>query len=135
METNSYIFANVRIPLRLNEDDTIETLNDYIRIDFDVCDNLPEKNIQPINQNIISRIKELLNGERGKNLEELDKSDENQEITRSSDEKREITDKIENKITISLNELINKTTRKPSQNTTFKKYKNRHLRNTMRVNP
>ena len=135
METNSYIFANVRIPLRLNEDDTIETLNDYIRIDFDVCDNLPEKNIQPINQNNISRIKELLNGERGKNLEELDKSDENQEITRSSDEKREITDKIENKITISLNELINKTTRKPSQNTTFKKYKNRHLRNTMRVNP
>ena len=135
METNSYIFANVRIPLRLNEDDTIETLNDYIRIDFDVCDNLPEKNIQPINQNIISRIKELLNGERGKNLEELDKSDENQEITRSSDEKREITDKIENKITLSLNELINKTTRKPSQNTTFKKYKNRHLRNTMRVNP
>ena len=135
METNSYIFANVRIPLRLNEDDTIETLNDYIRIDFDVCDNLPEKNIQPINQNIISRIKELLNGERGKNLEELDKSDENQEITRSSDEKREITDKIENKRTISLNELINKTNRKPSQNTTFKKYKNRHLRNTMRVNP
>jgi hypothetical protein len=133
METNNYIYAIVKIPILLTENEKIETLNDYIQIEFEKCDNLPEKNIHPVNNDIVSRIKEILNSDE---LEENNTNNEETplENTCSSDEEHE-TKEEKDTLTITLNELLNKPKRKPSQNATFKKYKSRHLRNTMRVNP
>lgn len=133
METNNYIYAIVKIPILLTENEKIETLNDYIQIEFEKCDNLPEKNIHPVNNDIVSRIKEILNSDE---VEENNTNNEETllENTCSSDEEHEIK-KEKDTLTITLNELLNKPKRKPSQNATFKKYKSRHLRNTMRANP
>jgi len=133
METNNYIYAIVKIPILLTENEKIETLNDYIQIEFEKCDNLPEKNIHPVNNDIVSRIKEILNSDE---VEENNTNNEETllENTCSSDEEHEIKEE-KDTLTITLNELLNKPKRKPSQNATFKKYKSRHLRNTMRANP
>lgn len=132
---NEYIYANVRIPITLKQDNTIETLNDYIKIEFEKCDGLPEKNSEPVNYNIITQIKTLLNAEQDAEEETEEKMEENQEeqtITCSPVEKHETK---EEPLKITMEELLNKTKKKPSNSTTFKKYKSRHLRNTMRVHP
>ena len=133
---NEYIYANVRIPITLNQDNTIETLNDYIKIEFEKCDGLHEKNSEPVNYDIITKIKTLLNVEQDAEEETEDKMEENQEeektITCSPVEKHETK---EEPLIITMEELLNKTKKKPSNSTTFKKYKSRHLRNTMRLHP
>lgn len=133
---NEYIYANVRIPITLKQDNTIETLNDYIKIEFEKCDGLPEKNSEPVNYDIITKIKTLLNVEQDAEEETEEKVEENQEeqepITCSPVEKHETKEEL---LTITMEELLNKTKKKPSNSTTFKKYKSRHLRNTMRVHP
>lgn len=128
---NEYIYANVRIPITLKPDNTIETLNDYIKIEFEKCDGLPEKNSEPVNYDIITKIKTLLNAEEERE-EKIEENQEEETITCSPVEKHETK---EEPLTITMEELLNKTKKKPSNNTTFKKYKNRHLRNTMRVHP
>lgn len=132
---NEYIYANVRIPITLTHDNTIETLNDYIKIEFEKCDGLPEKNSEPVNYDIITKIKTLLNAKQDAEEDTEDKMEENQEektITCSPVEKHE---KKEEPLIINMEELLNKTKKKPSNSTTFKKYKSRHLRNTMRLHP
>lgn len=133
---NEYIYANVRIPITLKPDNTIETLNDYIKIEFEKCDGLPEKNSEPVNYDIITKIKTLLNVEQDAEEETEEKMEENQEeqepITCSPVEKHETKEEL---LTITMEELLNKTKKKPSNSTTFKKYKSRHLRNTIRVHP
>ena len=128
---NEYIYANVRIPIRLTGDNKIETMNEYIKIDFEKCNGLPEKNSEPVNYDIISKIKSLLNAkqEMEENTEPGEEEHNQQTITCSSDEKRETK---EEPLIITMKELLNKTKKNPSNNTTFKKYKSSHLRNTMR---
>ena len=128
---NEYIYANVRIPITLKQDNTIETLNDYIKIEFEKCDGLPEKNSEPVNYDIITKIKTLLNAEQDVEEETEEKIEENT-ITCSPVEKHETK---EEPLIITMEELSIKTKKKLSNNTTFKKYKTRHLRNTMRVHP
>jgi hypothetical protein len=128
---NEYIYANVRIPITLNSDNAIETLNDYIKIEFEKCDGLPEKNSEPVNYDIITKIKTLLNAEQ-ETEEKMEENQEEETITCSPVEKHETKEK---PLTITMEELLNKTKKKPSNSTTFKKYKSRHLRNTMRVHP
>ena len=76
---NEYIYANVRIPIILKQDNTIETLNDYIKIEFEKCDGLPEKNSEPVNYDIITKIKTLLNAEQDVEEETEEKIEEKQE--------------------------------------------------------
>lgn len=129
---NEYIYANVRIPITLKPDNTIETLNDYIKIEFEKCDGLPEKNSEPVNYDIITKIKTLLNVEQDAEEETEENQEEQEPITCSPVEKHETKEEL---LTITMEELLNKTKKKPSNSTTFKKYKSRHLRNTMRVHP
>jgi hypothetical protein len=129
---NEYIYANVRIPITLKPDNTIETLNDYIKIEFEKCDGLPEKNSEPVNYDIITKIKSLLNAEEETEKVNEEYQEEEKTITCSPVEKHETK---EEPLTITMEELLNKTKKKFSNNTTFKKYKSRHLRNTMRVHP
>lgn len=129
---NEYIYANVRIPIMLNSDNTIETLNDYIKIELEKCDGLPEKNSEPVNYDIITKIKSLLNIEQVKEETNEENEEGEQAITCSPVEKHETK---EEPLIITMDELLNKTKKKSSNSTTFKKYKSRHLRNTMRVHP
>ena len=129
---NEYIYANVRIPIMLNSDNTIETLNDYIKIELEKCDGLPEKNSEPVNYDIITKIKSLLNIEQVKEETNEENEEDEQAITCSPVEKHETK---EEPLIITMDELLNKTKKKSSNSTTFKKYKSRHLRNTMRVHP
>jgi septal ring factor EnvC (AmiA/AmiB activator) len=40
---NKYIFANIKLPLEIKDDGTVEILRDYVHINFEKCDELPEK--------------------------------------------------------------------------------------------
>jgi len=39
-----YAMANIKMPILIKEDKTIEPMVDYIKMSFDICNELPEKN-------------------------------------------------------------------------------------------
>lgn len=57
-----YIYATIKVPLEITDVDnkqSIEPLREYIKVDFENCDILPEKNIVDYSS-IMDSLKELL---------------------------------------------------------------------------
>ena len=46
MQNTKYLIANIRIPMAVFENQTYETLMDYVEIEFTHCNKLPEKSTQ-----------------------------------------------------------------------------------------
>jgi hypothetical protein len=44
-----YAYANIKIPVELKENGTIEPLKEYVQIEFSICNELPEKNVNNLN--------------------------------------------------------------------------------------
>ena len=58
---NNYIFANIKLPLQIKPDGTIETLHDYVNIHFEKCDQLPEKQNSRVNYDfLMNNLMELM---------------------------------------------------------------------------
>ena len=58
---NNYIFANIKLPLQIKPDGTIETLHDYVNIHFEKCDQLPEKQNSKVNYDfLMNNLMELM---------------------------------------------------------------------------
>ena len=58
------LFANVKIPIEVKEDGTIEPLKEYITIEFSKCNELPPKQNTAVNYSfLMNNIKELLNND------------------------------------------------------------------------
>lgn len=58
----TYVYANIRLPILVNSDENLEPLSEYLTIDFESCDELPEKPEKGIDYSvIIEKLRELLN--------------------------------------------------------------------------
>jgi hypothetical protein len=44
-----YAYANIKIPVELKANGTIEPLKEYVQIEFSICNELPEKNVNNLN--------------------------------------------------------------------------------------
>jgi hypothetical protein len=56
-----YVYANIRIPILVNSDDELEPLADYLTLDFESCDALPEKPEHAVDYSVIlEKLRELL---------------------------------------------------------------------------
>lgn len=40
---NRYVYANIKIPILVKSDETLEPLTDYLTMNFELCPSLPEK--------------------------------------------------------------------------------------------
>jgi len=55
------LFANVKIPIEVKDDGTIEPLKEYITMEFSKCNELPPKQETEVNYSfVMNNIKELL---------------------------------------------------------------------------
>jgi small-conductance mechanosensitive channel len=68
--SEKYVFANIKLPILIKENKTIEPLVEYINMSFEPCKELPEKNTSSHNysmllQSILSTISEEVNTEKG----------------------------------------------------------------------
>ena len=53
---NKYVIANIKIPMELKEDNTIYSYSEYINMDFEKIDDLPEISKIKFNDNYIKNI-------------------------------------------------------------------------------
>jgi GTP cyclohydrolase FolE2 len=100
-----YVYANIKIPVEVKTDGSIEPLKDYINIEFTECNELPEKNTNLNYSRIMDSLSNFV-----KPVENTDQSNTNEPM-----------------YTV-LKEEIKKNT-KAKVNTSFKntkQYKNRH---------
>ena len=44
-----YAYANIKIPVELKANGTIEPMKEYVQIEFSICNELPEKNVNNLN--------------------------------------------------------------------------------------
>ena len=54
-----YAYANIKIPVELKANGTIEPMKEYVQIEFSICNELPEKNIN--NLNVMNNLDSLFN--------------------------------------------------------------------------
>lgn len=61
------LFANVKIPIEVKDDGSIEPLKDYITMEFSKCNELPPKQETEVNYSfVMNNIKELLQNDNKK---------------------------------------------------------------------
>jgi len=76
--SEKYVYANIRIPILVNSEDELEPLVDYLTLDFEPCDSLPEKPKQGVDYSVIlEKLRELLqpSSDIQEELDELDAED------------------------------------------------------------
>ena len=54
-----YAYANIKIPVELKANGIIEPLKEYVQIDFSLCNELPEQNVN--NLNVMNSLQSLFN--------------------------------------------------------------------------
>jgi hypothetical protein len=64
MNEKKYLIANIKIPIEVKENGSIEPLKDYINIEFSKCSELPKKQDTQVNYAfVMNNIKNLLSEE------------------------------------------------------------------------
>lgn len=93
MEEQKYLYANIKIPIILKNDGSIEPLKDYIQVDFSRCNELPLKQNTDVNYSfVINNLKNFLNME---NVIERNEEDDDNKINKEIN--NEIKDEPDNK--------------------------------------
>jgi hypothetical protein len=94
--SEKYVYANIRIPILVNSDDELEPLADYLTLEFEPCDALPEKPKQGVDYSVIlEKLRELLqpSSEIQEELDELELEKEEEQMPISNDGGVESEDK------------------------------------------
>jgi hypothetical protein len=55
MTDKKFVYANIRVPIELKDDASYEIHSDYMNIEFEICNELPEK-MNSDNQDLIHKI-------------------------------------------------------------------------------
>ena len=109
----SYLMANIKLPIEVDKDGTINPMIDHISIDINNCETLPDKvDISIIKTEFLEKIKNLLGFEQ---------------------KQKHSPGEISDKLIISAEE-IGKTQKSKSKNTTFKNYMSKKTYNTTNKN-
>jgi len=75
---NKYIFANIKLPLEIKDDGTVEILRDYVHINFEKCDELPEKQSSSANYAfLMNNLLDLMNSNKNNDGQVYDVSEDN----------------------------------------------------------
>jgi hypothetical protein len=114
----SYFIANIKIPLEIKADDSFDPMMDYISVEIEKCEKLPEKvDISIVQTNFFEQIKSLL-------------------LTQPSVIENEIKDENTNNELVFVPEELNKINtknKKKFKNITFKNYSEKtKYRNTIK---
>jgi hypothetical protein len=120
------VYANIKIPIEIDENGAIEPLKEYIQINFEHCLSLPPKQENTINYSFLrNNLKELLD-----NPATTDPSVDppGPSETENPPQKKE---EEPFHITISKDEI--KLTKKPKLNTSFKQYHKYNHRHTAKM--
>ena len=49
----TYVYANIKLPILINENEDLEPLSEYLTIEFESCDKLPPKPEKEIDYSVI----------------------------------------------------------------------------------
>jgi hypothetical protein len=123
----SLIMANIKIPIELKDDTTITPMIEYISIDIEKCENLPEKvEISNVQKDFFEKIKSIL-------TKESQITEKNENIHENEDEN--IVENQPDKLKILPHEIKKPKNIHKSNNITLKNYSEKsktRYRNTMK---
>lgn len=81
MEEPKYLFANIKIPIEIKKNGSIEPMKEYITIEFTNCNELPPKSTSETNySSVLNTLKNIINTEPVTAKECESGFDENEEI-------------------------------------------------------
>lgn len=119
-ETSKYVYANIRIPIKIKSDYSFELLNNCMEIDFEQCDTVPES-VDCDHQSLLTKLFSTSNVEF-----KTENSNPNSNGNPNVDEK--IADHLDNSNNTIIQEMMKvfasdyeKKTPKRRENSTFKK--------------
>lgn len=100
MNEKRYLIANIKIPIEVKENGSIEPLKDYIDIEFSKCSALPKKQDSQVNYAfVMNNIKNLLSEE---TEEKVPDEKEKEALEEKEEQKREeimvLKSEIKNKV-------------------------------------
>lgn len=139
IKVKSLLFANVKIPIEVQDDGTIEPLKKYITIEFSKCNELPPKQDSEVNYSfLMNNIKDLLknDGIKTNTMEmscqtcDCDFINEH-EIKEKEEEEEKEGEKGEKEIIVLKTEIKNGL--KVKKNTSFKSNPKQLLRHTIKT--
>ena len=127
-ETSKYVYANIRIPIKIQPDQSFELINDRMQIEFEKCDQLPD----PIEGNHRGLLAKLLSASNMSNVENATVDPENDETIPPQEETIPLQDVVlttenstQDNITQDMMKVFasdyEKKTPKQRQNSSFKK--------------
>ena len=124
-ETTKYVYANIRIPIKIQPDQSFELINDRMQIEFEKCDQLPD----PIEGNHRGLLDKLLSASNMSNVENATVDPENDETIPPQEEtippQDVVLNSTQDNITQDMMKVFSsdydKKTPKKRQNSSFKK--------------
>lgn len=124
-ETTKYVYANIRIPIKIQPDQSFELINDRMQIEFEKCDQLPD----PIEGNHRGLLAKLLSASNMSNVENATVDPENEETIPPQEEtippQDVVLNSTQDNITQDMMKVFasdyDKKTPKQRQNSSFKK--------------
>ena len=117
-KTSKYVYANIRIPIKIQPDQSFELISDCMQIEFEKCDQLPD----PIEGNHRGLLDKLLSASNMSNVENATVDPENEETIPPQDV---VLNSTQDNITQDVMKVFasdyDKKTPKQRQNSSFKK--------------
>lgn len=67
-----YVYANIKLPILVNEDDSLEPLVDYLTMEFEPCIELPPKPVKIMDYSVIlENLKDIMLGNNNSNEKDI----------------------------------------------------------------
>lgn len=115
-----YVYANIKLPIIVNEDDTLEPMVEYLTMEFEQCDELPLKPDDKIDYStILENLKNTMNGKYYNNEIEDDINEEPDSVSLETTK----NDIMEQSLHIQPNEILHR--KKKKTNMSLKNYRHK----------
>ena len=121
-----YVYAIIKIPLEINDNDGYEPLTEYSAISFEECAELPEKTMSATKTKFRDFLSNITGG--GSNVEEA-------ELTEKESEETTVVEPEVNEVKLVVLKSDIKRQKSARINSSFKQRARTNLRRTARVNP
>ena len=104
-----YVYANIKLPILVNEDDSLEPLVEYLTMEFEVCSELPPKPNRTIDYSmILENLKDILSEKSDDNIIEDNTNTQDDDVIMEPSS-YELTDQ---KLYIQPNEILHRKKKK-----------------------
>lgn len=118
-----YVYANIKLPILVNEDDSLEPLVEYLTMEFEECGELPAKPVKTLDYSVIlENLKNIMREKSPINnmsiVEENALHDDNDVVVESTND-----DMMEQNLYIHPNEILHR--KKQKTNMSLKNYRHK----------